>query len=356
MTIDNLENDQIIFATGGYDHTIKLWQTHTGICNRTMQHAESQVNALEITPDKQLLAAASYQHIYMYDLASNNPNAIVNYEGTSKNVTSVGFQEDGKWMYSGGEDNRARIWDLRSKNNQCPKIFEVQAAINCVCLHPNQTELFVGDQNGIIYRWDLRTDNNEQLIPENDAMILDISISPDGYLMASVNNKGRCYIWSLISGTLDIPTKLIPKHKFEAHKRHALKFPHLHFRSLPLASVVECFHNLYPDNDHKSISHKTKKYCYHFFLYETTSSLLVTTSADQTAKIWNTADFSLLQELKQENQRWVWDAAFSADGQYVFTASSDGYAKLWNVKTGAMEREYAGHQKAVTALAFRDVS
>lgn len=41
MTVDNLENEQIILATGGYDHTIKLWQTHTGLCNRTMQHAES---------------------------------------------------------------------------------------------------------------------------------------------------------------------------------------------------------------------------------------------------------------------------------------------------------------------------
>ncbi|KAG5894355.1 hypothetical protein JTB14_031916 [Gonioctena quinquepunctata] len=313
MTVENLENDQIILATGGYDHTIKLWQTHTGICIRTLQHAESQVNALEITPDKKLLAAASYQHIYMYDLMSSNPAAIVNYEGTSKNVTSVGFQVDGKWMYTGGEDSRARIWDLRARNNQCPKIFEVQAPINCVCLHPNQVELFVGDQNGIIYRWDLRTDNNEQLIPENEAMILDIDISPDSQLMASVNNKGRCYIWSLVSGSIDTPTKMIPKQKFEAHKRHALK----------------C--KFSPD-----------------------SNLLVTTSADQTARIWNRLDFSSVQELKQENQRWVWDAAFSADAQYVFTASSDGLARLWNVKTGVMEREYAGHQKAVIALAFRD--
>lgn len=38
----------------------------------------------------------------------------------------------------------------------------------------------------------------------------------------------------------------------------------------------------------------------------------------------------------------------------INVASSDCYAKLWNVKTGTMEREYAGHQKAVTALAFRD--
>lgn len=41
MTVDNLENDQVILATGGYDHAIKLWQTHTGISSRTMQHVDS---------------------------------------------------------------------------------------------------------------------------------------------------------------------------------------------------------------------------------------------------------------------------------------------------------------------------
>lgn len=37
-----------------------------------------------------------------------------------------------------------------------------------------------------------------------------------------------------------------------------------------------------------------------------------------------------------------------------YLASSDGVARLWNVSTGTVEREYQGHQKAVTALAFRD--
>lgn len=38
----------------------------------------------------------------------------------------------------------------------------------------------------------------------------------------------------------------------------------------------------------------------------------------------------------------------------IFSASSDNFVKLWNVATGDREREYAGHQKAVTALAFKD--
>ncbi|PSN45751.1 Target of rapamycin complex subunit lst8 [Blattella germanica] len=274
-------NDQVILVTGGYDHTIKLWQAHTGVCQRTAQHTDSQVNALDITPDKQLIAAA-----------------VINYEGVSKNVTGVGFQEEGKWMYTGGEDCSARIWDLRSRNLQCQRIFQVSAPVNCVCLHPNQAELVVGDQSGI---------------PEAEASIQDIAMDPEGSYMAAVNNRGHCYIWSLTGGVGEEPTKLNPKHKIEAHQRYALK----------------C--KFSPD-----------------------STLLVTTSADQTARIWKTSDFTLLQELKHEAQRWVWDAAFSADSQYILTASSDGVARLWNVETGAVEREYNGHQKAVTSLAFRD--
>ena len=38
---------------------------------------------------------------------------VIDYDGISKNVTAVGFCESGKWMYTGGEDGTARIWDLR---------------------------------------------------------------------------------------------------------------------------------------------------------------------------------------------------------------------------------------------------
>jgi hypothetical protein len=41
---------QVILATAGYDHTIKLWEATSGICYRTLQYADSQV-----TEYKQLL-------------------------------------------------------------------------------------------------------------------------------------------------------------------------------------------------------------------------------------------------------------------------------------------------------------
>ncbi len=55
-----------------------------------------------------------------------------------------------------------------------------------------------------------------------------------------------------------------------------------------------------------------------------------------------------------ENQRWVWDLAFSADSQYLFTATSDNVARLWSLPTNEVKREYVGHQKPLTCLAFKD--
>ncbi|VVC97520.1 unnamed protein product [Leptidea sinapis] len=82
--------------------------------------------------------------------------------------------------------------------------------------------------------------------------------------------------------------------------------------------------------------------------------MLVTTSGDCSAKVWRTKDWTLMRELRHDAQRWVWDAAFTLDSRYLFTGSSDSYARLWNLEKGTLEREYCGHQKPITALAFRD--
>ncbi|CAG2118114.1 unnamed protein product [Medioppia subpectinata] len=161
--------------------------------------------------------------------------------------------------------------------------------------------------------------------------------------MSAVDNKGNCYIFALKhnKGVEGLQKRL----KFKAHQKFILK----------------CRYS--PD-----------------------STLLSTASADQTAKIWRTADLSDLNslsqtiesdkksnkqlngahnwpkvdsilpavELKDPNQRWVWDLGFSADSQFIITGSSDNNARLWNVFSGDVKREYSGHQKAITALAFSD--
>ncbi|NJL81941.1 MAG: DnaJ domain-containing protein [Chloroflexaceae bacterium] len=52
------------------------------------------------------------------------------------------------------------------------------------------------------------------------------------------------------------------------------------------------------------------------------------------------------------HQGLVYALAFSADGQYLATASGDRQVKLWHFLTGKKKQEFMGHTGAVCALAF----
>jgi G protein beta subunit-like protein len=207
-----------------------------------------------------------------------------------------------------------------------------------VSLHPNQSELYIGDQSGNIHVWDLRTEKKETIKTENaDMSIQHLDIEADGNYLAAVDNKGYCYMFAINPALKSQSGSALQRRvKFQAHKKYALK----------------C--RFSPD-----------------------STLLATTSADQTAKIWKTFDlqpladeglatssscwsvsdaFKPMLELTDATQRWVWDVAFSGDSEYVVTASSDSMARLWSLSTGEVKREYPGSQKPLTALAFSDVT
>ena len=124
----------VILASAGYDHTIRFWDALTGVCSRTIQHPESQVNRLEITSDKRFLAAAGNLYVKLYDIRqtgnsgngvngttntsastsssnqnNSNNNPVMTFEGHKNNVTSLQFQADNKWMVTSLEDGTVKV-------------------------------------------------------------------------------------------------------------------------------------------------------------------------------------------------------------------------------------------------------
>jgi G protein beta subunit-like protein len=295
----------VVLATGGFDHKIRLWDATSGTCPKIYRFGESQVNCLATSADKGLLLGGGNPLINLFDLKSQSDSPVFSYEGHTNNVTALGFQRDGKWLYSASEDGTLKVWDIRSPT--CQYSYDCGAAINTAVLHPNQMEIVTGDQTGCVKVWDLSMNAlREEHTPAAESPIQSISIASTGKFMTVGSHKGRVFVYKTEDGKMELKTD------FQAHNMYLLK----------------CV-----------ISPNT--------------NVLATASADKTVRLWNTETWAQ-ERVLQQHQRWVWDAVFSADSLYLVTASSDQSAKLWDLQTGEVMRNYLGHSLAVTCVTLND--
>jgi G protein beta subunit-like protein len=168
----------------------RFWEALSGICSRTIQHPDSQVNRLCISPDKRFLAAAGHHTVKLYDIKSTNPNPLLSFEGHTGNITGVAFHCEGKWMVTSSEDGTVKIWETRtgtiqrSYNHGCPA--------NDVVIHPNQGEIISCDRSGSVRVWDLAENNcSHELIPEEDVSVSSVTVASDGTMLCAANNAVR---------------------------------------------------------------------------------------------------------------------------------------------------------------------
>lgn len=363
-------SNSVILATAGYDHKICFWEAPSGRCHRIIKFADSQVNRLEISPDKQFIAAAGNPVIRLYEILeepahaadSATQQAVLTLEGHTANVTSIGFQRDGRYLYSGSEDGTIKVWDLRNPNYS--RSFDSGSGVNSVTLRVDRDEFISGDQNGNVKIWDLggrgclnsvkpfagnahRTAESPPLheppgtsssgpsgsrrmrpqayYSEGAAPIQAVDISEDSRTLVAVSNHGTVFVWDpTLRGTNDV---LRDDHAAEETVESLLR---------PVA---------------KFRAHTPGTYCLHAKIAPDCRHL-VTTGSDGSAHLWDTTTWELTSTL--QNQKWVWDAAFCADSSYLVTASSDHVARLWNLRTADVVKQYHGHQSAVTCVALND--
>lgn len=165
----------VVLATGGYDHKIRFWDATSGMCTKSITFGESQVNCIQVSSDKSLLAAGGNPIIQLFDVNAIDEKPLITYDGHTNNVVTVGFQRDQKWLYSCSEDGTVRVWDTRT--NSYSRKYDCGAPANTVCLHPNQAELISGDQNGNVKVWDLTADKcREEVTPLTEIPVRSLSI------------------------------------------------------------------------------------------------------------------------------------------------------------------------------------
>ncbi|EPZ35592.1 WD repeat-containing protein wat1 [Rozella allomycis CSF55] len=182
----NPSKNPVILCTAGYDHTIRFWEALSGMCIHTVQHPESQVNSLAISPDKRFVIAAGNPHIRMYDITQS---------ATSGPVKHIA-------IYIIGASKR--MFSNVYRTPKCQRDYEHKGPVNHTVLHPNQGELISCDQLG-----------------KEDVSVNCVSVASDGSFLVAANNHGYCFVWKMSNG--QDSTDLQPITRIHAHDTYVTK-------------------------------------------------------------------------------------------------------------------------------------
>jgi hypothetical protein len=107
--------DSKTLATGSWDHTVRLWDAHTGTLKRKLDHGGT-VYRIAFSPDGQTLASVGWRSVVkLWDAQTGALIRTIGY-GDSGYSYSVAFSPDGM-LLGVGNYSGINFWDMRTHKN-----------------------------------------------------------------------------------------------------------------------------------------------------------------------------------------------------------------------------------------------
>ncbi len=115
VTCVAISGDSKHIASGGSDHTVRLWDAGTGRCLHTLQGHQDDVDAVDMSRNGKWLGSCSKNSILVWVLR-NGADPVLLHTLTGENVYDVKFSPDGNRMASASAREGTIIWSVQSGN------------------------------------------------------------------------------------------------------------------------------------------------------------------------------------------------------------------------------------------------
>ncbi|MCC5641660.1 hypothetical protein LC607_01530 [Nostoc sp. CHAB 5824] len=340
-----------VLASCGQDHTIKLWDTTTGECLKTLYGHTSIVTAIAFNPDGQLLASTSYDHtVKVWHLATGE--CVQTLQGHNACVWSVAFHPAGEILATAGEDNTIKLWDLET--GCCMQTLEGhQHWVKAIAWSPEGQILASGSFDQTVKLWDLHSKVCLMTLQGHAGVVTSVAFSPKGEQLVSGSYDQTVKIWDIDTGkcldTLEKHTNRIWSIAFHPQGHLIASGGDDHAARVWELQTGKCTKSLQGhSNAVYGIAHSWQQ------------NLLASGHEDQTIKLWD-VNLNVPQRLKADLQPFrvlhghknrIFSVAFSANGEFLASASADRTIKLWSPHTGQCLKTLHGHGSWVWAIAF----
>lgn len=186
----------------GTDKSVRAWNAESNWAGVELVGHGDEVVRLAITPSDSFLVSADIKgELRTWDLNAPLGQPKQQFAAHEREIWTLVFSEDGKYMLSGSADRNARLW-VMTANGLDAKALPLRGhadTINSGSFSPDGRWVATGSRDGTVKLWDLSTQH-----PEEGARSLEmidsngiewVRFGPDSKRLYTGNGDGTVHVW-----------------------------------------------------------------------------------------------------------------------------------------------------------------
>jgi len=371
------------FLTTSDDHTVKIWDTQTGLVIKTVQgylnlsdrggldydpnsrwdyyikKYTDLKNDVEVSPDGQYLVKGKIGTIArLWEIKTGVIKQ--EFRGHSKAVLCMDFSNDGKRLLTGSADNTIKLWNTQT-GEELATFTGHSELVFSVRFSNDQKKIISGSWDGTVRIWDVATTEQLQYLSLENGSSYDTHFYQGDIYAITAGLDKTLKMWEIDS-----------KQQVKDFKGHTdvIQSVALHPLKAQMATAswdgkIKIW-DIATELQQKRLEiHNGPVYG---ISYDHRGALIATGGADRIIKIINTITWEVEKELTGHTGA-VTTIRFTPDDRYLVTASDNGEVIIWDIQSGkeivtylilnesdwmAIDQEgyFNGTQKALKSIAF----